>query len=116
MSVAELRGGHVRRRRVLLNERRGGRRHRGLGELVGDSDGGVHSKRAVERVSGCDLRYIGLGDVRAVEEDAHGTGEQIIIARVLDSALWSRRHVSSTFPGTPPSIPGDTRSEIYVGW
>jgi len=58
---------------------------------VGDSDRGVHSERAVECVSGRNLGYVRLGDVRAVEEDAHSTGEQIIIARVLDGALWNRR-------------------------
>ena len=63
---------------------------------MGDPDGSVHSERTIERISGRDVRYVCLVDVRVVEEDAHGARKQIVITRILDSALRNRHHVSST--------------------
>lgn len=54
---------------------------------MGDSDGRIHPKRTVECVSGGDVGYIRLGYVRVIEEGAHDTGKEIVIARVLNSAL-----------------------------
>ena len=96
--VVELRGGHVRRRRVLLHKRRRWGSHGGFREFLGDPDGSIHSERTIERVSGRDIRYVCLGDIRVVEEDAHGARKQIVIARVLDSALRNRRRVNSILP------------------
>ena len=83
---------------------------------MGDSDRCVHSESAVERVPGRGIQNVCLGDIRVVKKNAHGSGEQIVITRVLDGALWNRGRVSSEFAKVPPPVPVDTRLGIYVGW
>ena len=83
---------------------------------MGDSDRGVHSERAVERISSRDVGNLRLGDVRVVEEDAQGTGEQIVIARVLDGALEGMVCVKSSIELTGGCPPGGTRSRTCADW
>ena len=37
----------------------------------------------------------GVAEQGVVEEEGHGTGEQMVIPRILDSAMWNRRHVEA---------------------
>lgn len=71
---------------------------------MGDSNRGIHSESAVERVSGRDLRYIRLGDVRVVKENIHGARKQIVIARIPDGAL-ERKVLCLTLNGTDKWVP-----------
>jgi len=58
MSVTEFSRGHVRRRRVLLDERRRGRRLGSVSERVRHLDRCVHPESAAECVSGPNLRHL----------------------------------------------------------
>lgn len=61
---------------------------------MGDSDGCIHPERAAERVPGRYVRYVRLGDKRTIEEDTHGTREQVVITCILDGALENSGHVN----------------------